>query len=88
MEVSINGARILHTFENVPLLGSVQITQTLAVSWLIMIIITGLCIWLGSGLKVTNISRKQAVAEMGYNAIVNFVRDNMGPEFDRYIPLV
>ena len=88
MEVSINGARILHTFENVPLFGSVQITQTLAVSWLIMIIITGLCIWLGSGLKVTNISRKQAVAEMGYNAIVNFVRGNMGKEFDRYIPLV
>ena len=88
MEVSITGARILHTFENVPLLGSVQITQTLAVSWLVMAIITGLCIWLGSGLKVTNISRKQAVAEMGYNAIVNFVRGNMGPEFDRYIPLV
>ena len=88
MDVSINGARILHTFENVPLLGTVQITQTLAVSWLIMAIITGLCIWLGSGLKVTNISRKQAVAEMGYNAIVNFVRGNMGPEFDRYIPLV
>lgn len=88
MEVSITGARILHTFENVPLLGSVQITQTLAVSWLVMAIITGLCIWLGSGLKVTNISRKQAVAEMGYNAIVNFVRGNMGPGFDRYIPLV
>ena len=88
MDVSINGARILHTFENVPLLGTVQITQTLAVSWLVMIIITGLCIWLGSGLKVTNISRKQAMAEMGYNAIVNFVRGNMGAEFDRYIPLV
>jgi len=88
MDVSINGARILHTFENVPLLGSIQITQTLTVSWLVMAIITGLCIWLGSGLKVTNISRKQAVAEMGYNAIVNFVRGNMGTEFDRYIPLV
>lgn len=88
MEVSINGARILHTFENVPLLGTVQITQTLAVSWLVMLIITSLCIWLGSGLKVTQISRKQAVAEMGYNAIVNFVRGNMGAEFDRYIPLV
>ena len=88
MDVSINGARILHTIENVPLLGSIQITQTLTVSWLVMAIITGLCIWLGSGLKVTNISRKQAVAEMGYNAIVNFVRGNMGTEFDRYIPLV
>ena len=88
MEVSINGARILATFENVPIFGTVQITQTLAVAWLVMIIISALCIWLGSGLKVTNISRKQAVAEMGYNAIVNFVRGNMGPEFDRYIPLV
>ena len=88
MEVSINGARILHTFENVPLFGTVQITQTLAVSWLILFIISALCIWLGSGLKVTGISRKQAVAEMIYGALVNFVRGNMGTEFDRYIPLV
>ena len=88
MEVSINGARILATFENVPLFGTVQITQTLAASWLVMIIISALCIWLGSGLKVTGISRKQAVAEMIYGALINFVRGNMGTEFDRYIPLV
>ena len=88
MEVSINGARILATFENVPIFGTVQITQTLAVAWLVMLIISGLCIWLGSGLKVTGISRKQAVAEMIYTSLVNFVRGNMGPEFDRYIPLV
>ena len=88
MEVEINGARILATLENVPLFGTVQITQTIVVSWLILIIISALCIWLGSGLKVTGISRKQAVAEMAYNALVNFVRGNMGTEFDRYIPLV
>ena len=88
MDVSINGARILATIENVPLFGTVQITQTLTVSWLVMIIISALAIWLGSGLKVTNISRKQAVAEMAYTSIVNFVRGNMGPDFDRYIPLV
>ena len=88
MDVSINGARILATFENVPLFGTVQITQTLAASWLVMIIISALCIWLGSGLKVSGIGRKQAVAEMIYNALVNFVRGNMGKEFDRYIPLV
>ena len=88
MEVSINGARILATFENVPVFGTVQITQTLAVAWLVMIIISALCIWLGSNLKVTGISRKQPVAEMIYTTLVNFVRGNMGPEFDRYIPLV
>ena len=88
MDVSINGARILATFENVPVFGTVQITQTLTAAWLVMIIISALCIWLGSGLTVTNISRKQAVAEMAYNAIVNFVRGNMGTGFDHYIPLV
>ena len=88
MEVSINGARILATFENVPIFGTVQITQTLAVAWLVMLIISALCIWLGSNLKVTGISRKQAVAEMIYTSLVNFVRGNMGTEFDRYIPLV
>ena len=88
MDVSINGARILATFENVPLFGTIQISQTLTAAWLVMLIITGLCIWLGSGLKVTGISRKQAVAEMAYNAIVNFVRGNMGSGFDHYIPLV
>ena len=44
MDVSINGARILATFEGVPLLGKVQITQTLVVSWLVFLIISGLCI--------------------------------------------
>ena len=88
MDISINGARVLAEIQNVPLLGTVQITQTLVVAYVVMAIITGLVIWLGSGLTVTGISRKQAVAEMGYNSIVNFVRGNMGPNFDHYIPLV
>ena len=88
MELSINGARILAELKNVPVFGTVQITQTLVVSWLVMAIIIGLSFWLGRGLTVTGISRKQAVAEMAYNALVNFVRGNMGTEFDHYIPLV
>ena len=88
MEMSINGAKILATFENVPVLGTVHITQTLVVSWLVMLIISALCIWLGSGLKVTGISRKQAAAETIVNALVNFVHDKMGTDFERYIPLV
>ncbi len=88
MELSINGAKILMTLENVPIFGTIHITQTLVVSWLVMLIITGLCFWLGRGLKVTGISRKQAVAEMVVTSLVNFVRGNMGTEYDHYIPLV
>ena len=88
MDVSINGAKILYVIENVPVLGKIEITQTLAAAWFVMIIISALAIWLGSGLKVSGISRKQAVAEMAYTALVNFVRGNMGTGFDHYIPLV
>ena len=87
MDVSINGARILG-YVNFPLFGEVAITQTLTAALLVLVTLSALLIWLGSGLTVTGISRKQAVAEMGYNAIVNFVRGNMGPNFDCYIPLV
>ena len=88
MEISITGAKFLATFEDVPVFGKVELTQTVAVSWLVLIIISALCIWLGSGLKVTNISRKQAVAEIAATSLLNFVRGNMGPEFDHYIPLI
>lgn len=88
MDISINGAKILKVFEDVPLLGDVRITQTVAMSWLVMILISALCVWLGSGLKVTGISRRQAVAEMAVTNLVKFVHNNMGTGFDHYIPLV
>ena len=88
MDLAINGAKVLFEIENVPLFGTIQITQTVTVSWLVFAIITGLCIWLGKGLTVTGISRKQAVSEMIVGALVNFVRGNMGTEFDHYIPRV
>jgi len=88
LDISINGAKILYTFENVPIFGKINITQTVLVSWLVMAIITGLCIWLGTGLKVRGITRKQAVAELAVTSLIKFVRDNMGSGFDRYIPLI
>ena len=88
MEVSINGAKILKVFENVPLLGDVRLTQTVVMSWLILLLISALCIWLGSNLKVTGISRRQAVAELAVTSLIKFVHNNMGTNFDRYIPLV
>ena len=53
-----------------------------------LILISVLCIWLGHGLKVTNISRKQAVAEIAATSLIKFVRGNMGTGFDHYIPLI
>lgn len=64
MEVDISGAKVFFTTPiDVPLLGKLQISETLIVSWIVMALITGVCFWLTRGLKVRDISKKQAVAE-------------------------
>ena len=83
MNVEINGAPIY--FE---LFGCIPITATMVVSWVIMIILTGLCIWLTRDLKVQNVSKRQAVAEFLVKTAEKFVNANMGPEFAHYVPFV
>ena len=48
---------------NIPILGDLQISETMVVSWIVMAVIAVLCLWLTHDLKVTNISKRQAVAE-------------------------
>lgn len=87
MDLELNGPKILFVIPTV--LGELHVTQTLVMSWIVMGIVTGLCIWLGHGLKVENVSRRQAVAELLVTKLDDFVHDNMGGNrFDRYIPLV
>lgn len=88
MDVTLNGAKILYVIENVPLIGQFKITQTLVVTWIVMALVAVLAWWLGHDLKLENISKRQAAAEFVVGALDNFVRGNMGPKFDVYIPLV
>lgn len=89
MEVDISGAKIFYTSPiDVPILGKFTINETLVVSWIVMILITGLCIWLTRDLKVENISKRQAVAEMLVETANNFVIGNMGEKFRHLIPFV
>ena len=85
MNVDIHGTPIYFTID---LFGGIPITETLVVTWVIMILLTGLCIWLTHGLKVWNISKRQAVAEKIVLLAENFVISNMGEQFRRYIPFV
>ena len=91
MTFSIEGAKIfarIHT--GIPVLGDILISETLVVSWIVMAIITVLCIVLTRNLKVTNISKRQALAEMLVETANNFVRNNTGGghKFDKLIPFV
>lgn len=89
MNIDISGARILYTIPiDFPVLGRIEISETIAVSWLVMLIITFTCIWLTRGLRETNINKKQAFAEMLVDMAHNFVIGNMGEKFRYMIPFV
>ena len=89
MNIDISGARILYTIPiDFPVLGKIEISETIAVSWLVMLVITFTCIWLTRGLRETNINKKQAFAEMLVDMAHNFVIGNMGEKFRYMIPFV
>lgn len=90
MNFDISGAAVyLRIPTGIPILGDIMITETLVVSWIVMALITGVCIWLTRDLKVENISKRQAVAEMLVEKATNLVRNNTGgTRFDKLIPFV
>ena len=89
MELDITGAKVLFTIPtDIPILGDFQFSETILISWIVMILITGVCIWLTRDLKVENISKRQAVAEWLVEMADNFVIGNMGEKFRYFIPFV
>ena len=89
MELDITGARILwETPINVPVLGQLKISETMVISWLVMLLITGACIWLTRDLKEENISKRQALAELIVEKANQFVVGNMGERFRYFVPFV
>ena len=90
MNFDVSGARIFFRIPTgIPILGDILISETLVVSWIVMIIITCLCIFLTRNLRVENITKRQAVAEMIVEAANNLVRSNTGgTKFDKLIPFV
>ncbi len=89
MDVSIVGPKVYFEVPvEIPLLGKIQISETIVISWLVMLIITLLCVWLTHDLKVENITKRQAFAEMLVEAVDKFVIGNMGEKFRYMVPFV
>jgi len=89
MNIDIKGPKILYEIPfDIPVLGRIQISETLVVSWIVILLITLLCIWLTHDLKVENITKRQAFAEMLVEMADKFVIGNMGPKFKYMVPFV
>lgn len=89
MELDFSGAKVYFTLPiDFPILGQLQISETMVVSWIVMLVITGFCIWLTHDLKVKDISKRQAVAEFLVETANKFVIGNMGEKFRHMVPFV
>lgn len=64
----------------------INITLSLIVQWIIMIIVGVLLLWLASNLKKVP-GKKQTVAEMFYKTIKGVVTSNMGNSYESYVPI-
>ena len=77
--ISITGAGI---FFKIPMpLQDLVITESQINSWLVMISIFGLCLFLTHGLKTKNIRRRQIIAEWIVEKVEAMVKDSMGVYF-------
>ncbi len=68
--------------------GKIQVTETVVMGWLIIVIVTLLCMWLTKGLKKVPEKKRQVVAEMFVNFINGMVKSNMGEKLMYYSPYI
>ena len=84
--VSIVGAQIYFT---IPMpIQDLPITESQVNSWLVMISIVGLCLFLTHGLKTREVSRRQHFAEWVVEAVDKLVKNGMGEYFMGFAPFI
>ena len=84
--ISITGAQVYFTIP-MPLM-DLPITESQLVSVLVMIAITGLCLYLTHGIAVVPHSKRQLAAEWIVEKVQGLVDENMGPRFAGYAPFI
>ena len=84
--IEITGA---HIFFTIPLpFGGLPITESQVNSWLVMISILGLCLYLTHGIKTNTKTRRQHIAELIVEKTDSLVNDNMGEFFKEFSPFI
>lgn len=85
-DIAISGAKIFFTIK-LPI-QNLPITESQIHSWLVMIAITGLCLFLTHGLKEKADTKRQHVAEWIVENAQKLVIDNMGDYFSGFAPFI
>ena len=84
--ISITGARIFFT---IPMpLQDLVITESQINSWLVLISIFGLCLYMTHGLKVKAETKRQLIVEWIVEKVEGMVNESMGDFFKGYAPFI
>ena len=86
-DIEIKGALIFATIP-MPFAGNLLITESQINSWLVMLSIFFLCLYLTHGLTVEGGSRRQHIAEWAVEQTEKLVYDNMGEFFRGFAPFI
>ena len=70
----------------IPVFDGIEVAESTVVTWIIIGAVLLLCLFLTRGLKVHQISKRQAVAEFIVTWLQNFVRGMIGEEAKEYVP--
>lgn len=87
MNLDVHGARVLL---EIPGFLGFQLTETVVITWGVMAVIVGLCLFLTHGMQVHARTKRQIVAEFIVTKVNGMVGENMGPHFLKvgYAPLI
>lgn len=84
--IEITGARIYAT---IPMpLQDLVITESQINSWLIMLSILGLALYMTHGIALKPQTKRQVLAEWAVEQVENLVSDNMGQRFIQFVPFI
>ena len=84
--ISITGAHIFFTID-LPF-GGLPITESQVNSWLVMISLFFLCLYLTYDMKTTGMSKRQMLAEWIVEKVTGLVKTNMGEFFIGFAPFI
>ena len=74
------------TVFTIPIFGGIPVSESVVVTWIIMAIVTIVCVCLVRNLQVENVSKKQLALEAAVSFLYDFFEDILGKDGKRYIP--
>ncbi|MCR5718250.1 MAG: F0F1 ATP synthase subunit A [Oscillospiraceae bacterium] len=84
--IDVKGPGVLLSFDIGGL--TINLTETIVISWGILLAVTLLLLWLTKDLKTNNISKRQVAAEWIVSTVYGLVDDTMGKHWHSFAPYI